>query len=381
MHKIYIDTCELENTINNKEELNSDLKKLDAATIWEQMEYWKIIEECEYNQTSKKPTKNKKWKNDKKSIRKKTVEELRLLEYFLLKDPEWSRSTIVKAARVLGMTCYQIYKWGYDRKNRQETFYDSNLIEEYRDNKEIMQKIEEFNREITYTKDTDFNKQVDDLLFGGAKYINFDKNWTEFLISELNMINNQCKSTSSNNENTPKPSKIYRKRYSKIFRIEKSKRFKKNDHLEEDIGSKNLSSLFCKDSNLFNFNSEKNLKSSYEEKAEDTDIVDLNSDITNDRSSTSAIVKDNSGERLSQCDISQHADIDDLLNNVVVDKDYFNCSKALSKVSLPGISNENSEQSSPASVSDHSSSYYHQEDEEYFNNSLSRKDNALPFMF
>lgn len=80
----------------------------------------RIIEECEYNQTSNKPVNLKRETGGKKVIRKKTIEELKLLEYFLEQDPTWGRRTVATAAKVLGLSCYQVYKWGYDRKNRKD---------------------------------------------------------------------------------------------------------------------------------------------------------------------------------------------------------------------------------------------------------------------
>jgi hypothetical protein len=83
-----------------------------------------IIQECEYNQTTNKPRDSAKDKKGKKLVRKKTDKELKLLEYFLEQDPEWSRTTVATAAKVLDLSCYQVYKWGYDRKNRKDVRTD-----------------------------------------------------------------------------------------------------------------------------------------------------------------------------------------------------------------------------------------------------------------
>lgn len=48
--------------------------------------------------------------------RYKTRDEISFLEQQLLEDPSWSRKTVQKCKRVLGMKTEQIYKWGYDRK-------------------------------------------------------------------------------------------------------------------------------------------------------------------------------------------------------------------------------------------------------------------------
>ena len=58
--------------------------------------------------------------NGRKFMRKKSTEELKLLEYFLEKDPNWERQTISSAAKVLNLSPYQVYKWGYDRKNKKD---------------------------------------------------------------------------------------------------------------------------------------------------------------------------------------------------------------------------------------------------------------------
>ena len=48
--------------------------------------------------------------------RYKTRDEISFLEQQLIEDPSWSRKTVQRWKKVLGMKTEQIYKWGYDRK-------------------------------------------------------------------------------------------------------------------------------------------------------------------------------------------------------------------------------------------------------------------------
>lgn len=136
----------------------------------------KIIEECEYNQTSKKHMNTVKETKGKKQVRKKTSKELKLLEYFLEQDSEWSRSTVTTAAKVLGLTTYQVYKWGYDRKNRKDLRNQGLLIKEIEINQELMMQINQLKDKTSPKPEINLNKQVDELLIGSSKYKNLDEN-------------------------------------------------------------------------------------------------------------------------------------------------------------------------------------------------------------
>mmetsp|Transcript_38511 Transcript_38511/g.44141 ORF Transcript_38511/g.44141 Transcript_38511/m.44141 type:complete len:96 (+) Transcript_38511:355-642(+) len=48
--------------------------------------------------------------------RKKTKEEIAILEAHFVQDPEWTRRTVKALKPLLNLTVDQIYKWGYDRK-------------------------------------------------------------------------------------------------------------------------------------------------------------------------------------------------------------------------------------------------------------------------
>lgn len=106
--------------MNDTKRASQLCQKLEECNNEDKKAYFaKIIEECTYNQTSN-PPKNLKLSASKKRMRKKTKEELKLLEYFLEQDSKWTRKTVTTAAKVLGLTTYQVYKWGYDRKNKRE---------------------------------------------------------------------------------------------------------------------------------------------------------------------------------------------------------------------------------------------------------------------
>jgi hypothetical protein len=112
--------------------------------------------------------------NGRKGMRKKTTEELKLLDYFLEKDPSWERQTISSAAKVLGLSSYQVYKWGYDRKHKKENRASSNqFLKELEITNSMIEKINKFDHEISGKKTVDLNKKVDDLFMFTAKYKNY----------------------------------------------------------------------------------------------------------------------------------------------------------------------------------------------------------------
>lgn len=139
----------------------------------------KIIQQCSYNQTTNKPVDPNSENKGKKVVRKKTGEELAILEYFYEQDPEWSKSTIAAVSTILGMSIYQVYKWGYDKRNKMvigresikvaptETFeICAPLIEEPKDIEVIPEHNENLN----------LNFEVDNILIGSSKYKNKDEN-------------------------------------------------------------------------------------------------------------------------------------------------------------------------------------------------------------
>jgi len=166
-------------------------QKIDKFNKEDKYTYFtRIIEEWAYNQTSNLP-KNSQISTNKKQIRKKTKEELKLLEYFLEQDPKWSRKTISTASRVLGMSTYQVYKWGYDRRNKKEGKCRPQFLKELEITNSMIEKINKFDTEIKGEKDLDLNKQVNELLNSTGKYKNNSSYWTEIPIGELSLHKNQ----------------------------------------------------------------------------------------------------------------------------------------------------------------------------------------------
>lgn len=60
---------------------------------------------------------SKQRKNLRAKKRKKSKYEVKILEEYFEKDPEWSRQTVKQLKPLLNLTVDQIYKWGYDRKH------------------------------------------------------------------------------------------------------------------------------------------------------------------------------------------------------------------------------------------------------------------------
>lgn len=60
---------------------------------------------------------SKQRKNLRAKKRKKSKYEVKILEEYFVKDPEWSRQTVKQLKPLLNLTVDQIYKWGYDRKH------------------------------------------------------------------------------------------------------------------------------------------------------------------------------------------------------------------------------------------------------------------------
>lgn len=240
-----------------------------------------------------------------KLVRKKTTEELRLLEYFLEQDPEWNRSTVSTAAKLLGLSCYQVYKWGYDRKNRKDARRERFFVRNIEVDKEMIQKINELKQETKYKTEINLNQKVDQLLIGSSKYKNLDENWAEFPINELNFLNNAEGESSIKDisKTTQKPSAI---QHSKVFKIQKvHKRFKQNEddyeNGQNDVIWQGWSGPNA--SNLLNLNQD--IKSNIlrnkdnEAKIYEGEANDRQSDITNDKSNASVIIKNDFCDKLS----------------------------------------------------------------------------------
>ena len=60
---------------------------------------------------------SKQRKNLRAKKRKKSKYEVKILEEYFERDPEWSRQTVKQLKPLLNLSVDQIYKWGYDRKH------------------------------------------------------------------------------------------------------------------------------------------------------------------------------------------------------------------------------------------------------------------------
>lgn len=284
-------------------------QKLEESTQENKKFYFaKIIQECEYNQTTNKRDDSNKVCKGKKQVRKKTSEELKLLEYFLEQDPDWTRTTVATAAKVLGLTWYQVYKWGYDRKNRKETRSEGVFVRNIEVDKEMIDKINKLKDQTKNKSAVNLNKQVDELLMGSSKYKNLDENWAEFPMDELNFLSDQACSGDSSDENVDMMIKMPQKRISKVFKVQRVQKRSKNTENEYDMnhhdhlwhGWHNSSS-----SNFGNFNQDINLSNYQEGKVYEADLNERQSVITNDKSNASVIIKNEYSDKLSQiCDNS-----------------------------------------------------------------------------
>lgn len=301
--------------IDAKEYLTGPISKR-AHKLWQKLEdstqeykkayFAMIIQECEYNQTTNKPRDSAKDKKGKKLVRKKTDKELKLLEYFLEQDPEWSRTTVATAAKVLDLSCYQVYKWGYDRKNRKDVRTDGWFVKDVEVSKDILDKINEIQDKSHQNAVVNLNKEVDELLIGSSKYKNLDENWTEFLVDEFNFLSDQACVGESSDDSSDKPAKILRKRVAKVFSVKKVHKRSKNANLELSESAHDhiwqgwqLQNCW----NSSNLNQDIFENANKESKLQDADVNDRVSDITNDKSFASGGTKNDQSERLLQfCD-------------------------------------------------------------------------------
>ena len=279
-------------------------QKLEESSQEDKKAYFaKIIQECEYNQTTNKPSYSNKAKNGKKQVRKKTDKELKLLEYFMEQDPEWSRTTVATAAKVLDLTCYQVYKWGYDRKNRKDSRPEGCFVKDVEVSKDILDKINEMKDESHQNNAVNLNQQVDDLLIGSSKYKNLDENWTEFPIDEFNFLSDHAVAGESSDAFSDNSSKIGRKRVANVFKITK---VNKRARRSENQCAKNASNHHwhgwhthenpsqC----IFIEDADSDIKN--HDKFYEVDVNDRVSDITNDKSLASVTIRAEHTDKLSQ---------------------------------------------------------------------------------
>lgn len=101
---------------------------------------------------------NKVRKNLRAKKRKKTKEEVAILEAYYQQDPSWSRKT-VKALKykLTNLTVDQIYKWGYDKKNLMKKQKAQMKARKTK----VQQKAIDFT--VSPKKISDFNQEVEDL--------------------------------------------------------------------------------------------------------------------------------------------------------------------------------------------------------------------------
>lgn len=216
-------------------------EKLEESSPYEKSAWFaQIIKECEYNQTSNKSQEDGAFLNNKnKPIRKKTIEETKLLEYFLEQDPEWTRVTVVTAAKVLGLSNYQVYKWGYDRKNRNFVYASSNPDNKNELNSALIEKFNKIREENNAESKKNLNQQVDDIFCKGLKYKNFNEAWTEFPITEHQFYGNHVYLNDAQKPQ-PKLNRIYSEEVpNKVFKVKKVNKRRKISESESDNHSEN----------------------------------------------------------------------------------------------------------------------------------------------
>jgi uncharacterized protein YktA (UPF0223 family) len=104
--------------------------------------------------------KTRKGLNDKK--RKKTKEEIALLENFFENDPSWSRKTVKTLKHQLpNLSVDQIYKWGYDRKKLHKKYQAQKKAKKTKcsEKKPTLLNVPSEKHEVC-----DFNKEVENLI-------------------------------------------------------------------------------------------------------------------------------------------------------------------------------------------------------------------------
>lgn len=260
----------------------------------------KIIEECAYNQTSNKREQLNQQIGGKKLVRKKTKEELRLLEYFLEQDPSWNRKTITTASKVLGLSSYQVYKWGYDRKNRKDTYFKSTFVNDLNfDSPSPHKPLEHW--KLAKTKvNVDFNKEVSDLLFGNSKSKENSDAKTDIPMTELSFLSTSARSGDATSISSGKTRGKQEKAFSKLFVVSKVIRKRKSAcQKTPKSNSKNIN-IFENDFLEFTWNEEK----SKFQKLNENEVSEKGSDTTYNKSwvcsyGEQATKHNNSNERIN----------------------------------------------------------------------------------
>ena len=156
----------------------SNLGQNQAKTITPQTDKYQAscsnIKEETSNKVSGKKSKKHSGKGEKK--RKKTNEEVSVLEGHFTKDPAWSRKTVKALKGILtNLSVDQIYKWGYDKK-----LLEKKNLDKKREQKEFDKKADEIMINLPQETIVDYNNEVDGLLTPvsdtrGAKQANLDK--------------------------------------------------------------------------------------------------------------------------------------------------------------------------------------------------------------
>ena len=136
--------------------------------------------------------------------RKKSKNEVKILETYFAIDPEWSRQTVQKLKPLLKLTVDQIYKWGYDRKHLVEK-RKMNIARKKRVLKSKGKQFQEENENLC-KEDWDFYLAEND-----ERSMLFEIESEQILFNSLNFNSNftiQDQSISLNNEMNMKESKF-----------------------------------------------------------------------------------------------------------------------------------------------------------------------------
>ena len=222
-------------------------------------------------------------------MRKKSTEELKLLEYFLEKDPNWERQTISSAAKVLNLSPYQVYKWGYDRKNKKDNRWCTNqFLKELEITNSMIEKINKFDSEISGKKEIDLNKKVEDLFVFTAKYKNYSDISSEIPIGELSLIKNEIKTCPSLSD--PDFSFFDQKHTSTghIFSIEKVNRKRRAEVIQENYHSQKVANIITH----YNIKSRTVWEKRKKAKKSEKHFEETHSDVTAEKSIHTDVNKD-----------------------------------------------------------------------------------------
>jgi uncharacterized FlaG/YvyC family protein len=216
-------------------------QKLKECTSEQKKSYIvKIIDECAYNRTSNQPKRSKNGQPGK-TMRKKTSEELKLLEYFMEQDPKWTTKTVNSAAKVLGLTPYQVYKWGYDRKNKKQCRSGPQFLKELEITNTMIEKINKFDHEIKGQSVIDLNKQVEDLFSTVTKPKGSSAALSEIPIGQLSLHQSTTQNCLIFDDSDFSPFEHEESAPEPVFSIVKVSRKRKCAEKYEETCSKNLS--------------------------------------------------------------------------------------------------------------------------------------------